>query len=197
MTEVQLANANGSEDHLWHELEDKEFRDSFVAEHVRTGLAFQIGTLREQRDWSQSTLAHRAGTKQSVISRLENPEYGRANVQTLLDLAAAFDVGLLIRFVSYEHFLDNVREVSSDSFLVPSFSDGAKHSQKAIHHRHIWDEKNTYGRRGGSVRGDSDVIRFERLGRSPESIDDDGIWINQESSGRPGSNSDDGWTARA
>ena len=35
------------------------------------------------------------------ISRLEDPNYGRYSLKTLKRLARAFDVGLLVRFVSF------------------------------------------------------------------------------------------------
>ncbi|MEO8883058.1 MAG: hypothetical protein ABI377_06570, partial [Devosia sp.] len=46
------------------------------------------------------------------ISRLESTEYGKASVQTLLDIASANDVALVVRFVSYPEFLAQTSDMS-------------------------------------------------------------------------------------
>jgi hypothetical protein len=43
---------------------------------------------------------------QARISVMENPNYKRFNVRTLQRLAAAFDVALVVRFVSFGEFVD-------------------------------------------------------------------------------------------
>src|SRR5436190_437018 len=85
------------------ELSDSEFRHAYMADQVRSMAAFQIRALREQpgRQWSQEELAAKAGTGQSVISRIENPDYGRLTIQTLIEMAVAFDVALLVQFVEW------------------------------------------------------------------------------------------------
>lgn len=89
---------------------------------VRTSIALQIRHLRENSDISQSDLAGRIGTHQSAISRLENTDYGRASVQTLLDIAVALDVALVVRFVSYDEFLGQHGDVSPASLSAETFS---------------------------------------------------------------------------
>ena len=81
-------------------------------EHVQTGISYQSRTLRAQRGWAQKKLADVMGKPQSVVSRLENPDYGKLSVSTLLEFAAAFDVALLIQFVSFPEFLRRTRDVS-------------------------------------------------------------------------------------
>ena len=121
--EAAPVNVAGFNPRLIERLQRKAFRDAYVAEHVRTGLAYQINALRQQRSWSQADLGRRAGKPQNVISRLEDPDYGRLGVQTLLEIAAAFDVALLVRFVSHEEILKWTTDVSPTALEVPSFAD--------------------------------------------------------------------------
>ena len=65
------------------------------------GLAFQLNLMREARGWTQEELARRCDMAQETISRLEDPNYGRYTLKTLKRLAKTFDVGLLVRFVSF------------------------------------------------------------------------------------------------
>jgi hypothetical protein len=54
---------------------------------------------------------------------MEDPGYGKLSVQTLLEVAATFDVALLVRFVSHSEFLQRTRDISEAAFQVPSFKD--------------------------------------------------------------------------
>jgi hypothetical protein len=106
---------------LFEKLQRKGYRHAYVAEHARTGIAFQIRAMREQREWLQKKLSQEMHKPQSVVSRLEDPDYGKANIQTLLEVAAAFDVALLIQFVSFPEFLRRTRDVSPSALMVDSF----------------------------------------------------------------------------
>lgn len=106
-----------------NDLEGKEFRDAFVADQIRTRVAMLIRALREQEDrrWSQSELGHRMGKPQSVISRLEDPDYGKLSVQTLLETAAAFGIPLWIDFPEWEDWLTLIRDVPNSKTRRSSF----------------------------------------------------------------------------
>ena len=93
-------------------LANKSYRDSYMQMTVRGGIAYQIQALRDKFGLTQAGFAERTGKQQSVISRLENTEYGKVSVQTLLDIASALDVALLIRFVSYPEFLRRTEDKS-------------------------------------------------------------------------------------
>ena len=100
----------------------KKYRDAYVAESVRTGIAYQIRTMRDQRDhMSQTALGAILGKPQSVVSRLEDPDYGKHTVQTLLEVAAAFDVALLVRFVTHEDMLRLTSDASPEALEVAGF----------------------------------------------------------------------------
>lgn len=100
-------------------------RDAYVQAEVATALAHQIRAVRLQRGWSQAELAHRMGTKQHVVSRLEDPSYGRYSLQTLFQLSRAFDAGLQVRFVSFVTMLKDTFKPEHAQRAVPSFEDEA------------------------------------------------------------------------
>lgn len=106
---------------MLRELRGKEYREGYVEGHVRGGIAHQIRALREARGWSQGELARRAGKPQSVINRLENPEYGKFSISTLLELASTFDVALMVRFVSFGEMVNRYSDLSPDALNVTSF----------------------------------------------------------------------------
>jgi transcriptional regulator with XRE-family HTH domain len=111
----------------WKKLLEKlgkpAYRRAYLAEHVRRGVAYQIRALRDQRHWNQGEFSDLLGKPQSVVSRLEDPSYGKVTLQTLLEVASAFDVALQVRFVSYSSFIQQTRNVSGAAMEVPSFKD--------------------------------------------------------------------------
>src|SRR3954470_21154687 len=80
-------------------LDDKEYRHIFMREMVTGWVVHQLRVLREQRSLTHKELGSVGGKPQSTIRRLENLEYGKWNVSTLLELAEAFDVALEVRFI--------------------------------------------------------------------------------------------------
>jgi transcriptional regulator with XRE-family HTH domain len=111
-------NSNTSElGQIARSLTDKGNRDAFVAQEIATTIPFQIRALRTARRLSQKKLGELAGMRQETVSLLENPDYGRVTIRTLLRLAAAFDVGLLVRFVPYSTVVDWT--VASERDVVP------------------------------------------------------------------------------
>lgn len=99
--------------------------------HLNKKLAFQIRALRG--DLSQAEMAKKLGIKQQVLSRLENPSYGKPSTTTLKNVAAACDVALVVEFVPFSQLIDRVsgtpyveRGVSPETFSVPSFEEEEK-----------------------------------------------------------------------
>jgi len=108
---------------LLRKLQGKRYRDAYVGSQVSTGLAYQTREIREQRGLTQEALGARINKRQNLISRLEDPDYGRYTVKTLLELASAFDVALLVKFVPYSHFLREMEDKHPGALQVPSFED--------------------------------------------------------------------------
>ena len=105
-------------------LADKEYRDLYVAEHIRAGIAFQIRAMREDRGWTQSELGQRAqGMAQETISQLEDPDYGRLTLRTLRRLASALDVALIVRFAPFSDLIDWIVNLTPQRLAPPSFDD--------------------------------------------------------------------------
>lgn len=103
-------------------LEDSAFRRAFLADYVQEILAAQIRAIREHRGLTQEQLGQTAdGMSQVQISRLENPDYSGASVNSLKRLAQAFDIGLIIRYAPFSEFVDWIVEQSPHRLVPPSF----------------------------------------------------------------------------
>lgn len=100
---------------------DVEYRHATMEAHIEQGLAWQIRVNREERGWTQSDLAHRMGTRQSAISKLEDTEGGNVQLGTLIRAAKAFDCALVVRFVPWSVLASVVNDLHPDRLYAPSF----------------------------------------------------------------------------
>jgi transcriptional regulator with XRE-family HTH domain len=112
--------------------DQKEYRDAYVAENLKSGIAFQILYNREARKWTQESLGEKTGQGQNGIARLENPFYGRFTLKTLLKIASAFDVALLVKFVPFSRFLDELKDVSPEALIAPTYEDEFNNIRREI-----------------------------------------------------------------
>ena len=69
---------------------DKAYRDAFVAEQIFSRLPLKIRSIREDQGMTQRQLGDVAGMAQTWVSKLEDPNYGKLTVATLLKVASAF-----------------------------------------------------------------------------------------------------------
>jgi transcriptional regulator with XRE-family HTH domain len=150
-------------------LRKKKYREAFVRSQINIGIPFQVRALREKRPWNQKQLAEAAGMLQPRISAIERPGGSKLNLETLLRLAAAFDVGLIVRFASFSEMVRWADEFSPDSFEVPSFADDMKKNEtsqadrvNALHS--FWDSQARIGIES-TVQASG---RKQELGRYPE-----------------------------
>jgi transcriptional regulator with XRE-family HTH domain len=99
-----------------------DYREAFVEEKIRTGLAVQIKTIREKREgMTQTAFAKKLGKSQSWVSRLEDPTEPIPTVPTLLRIASTFDIGLQVKFVAFADLIDDVTTISPGTLDVPEF----------------------------------------------------------------------------
>jgi transcriptional regulator with XRE-family HTH domain len=156
-------------DQIIDSLRDKEAREAFVQAHIETGVAFQIKTNRDARKWSQGDLGARAGMKQSAISRLENPRDSLPNLSTLERIAAAMDVALIVRFVSFGELFDWGESLGDRDLFVESFAeDTSLFSASLVDGDTLIGEMRTFSggqsmqRIGDNIHRSPDVIDFEQ-----------------------------------
>jgi hypothetical protein len=98
---------------LVEKFRDKSYRDSYVASHTRRFLAHQMRKFRGEM--SQSQFADLIAKKQTVVSRLENPRYGKWTLQTLFDVASKLNVAVIVRFVDIPTFIKLSEDLSESA----------------------------------------------------------------------------------
>ena len=83
--------------HIERHLKDKEFKIYFDKAEAKRRIAQEIAALRNARHLTQTELAEEVGTRQQVISRLENPADTRMPSFEFLDrIAKAFNKRLVV-----------------------------------------------------------------------------------------------------
>jgi transcriptional regulator with XRE-family HTH domain len=108
---------------LMDKFKSKKFRDIFAADTVARRIAHRIRSIREEREQSQSDVAAELKTSQSVVSRFENPTYGKYSYKALQAIAKVFDVVLWVDFITHAEFLRRIK--AEDAWApVPKY-DGA------------------------------------------------------------------------
>lgn len=122
---------------------EKAYREALAVEHVNTTLAIQIRQLREQRYGKQAALAQRLGKHQETISQWENPDYGRYSLTSLKKLAAAFDVALLVKFISFNELAKDMVNLSPARLCPSSFNDELAEAIAEMQHQRLVADKLT------------------------------------------------------
>jgi transcriptional regulator with XRE-family HTH domain len=109
----------------------KEYRDAFVSAFLKRYIPFQIRTIRKNRDISQQQLAKASKVTQGVISRAEDSDYGNLTLNTVLRIAAGYDLAFIGKFVRFSEFLKVAENMSEQEFDLPSFLEECEQEAKA------------------------------------------------------------------
>jgi hypothetical protein len=88
---------------LAQKMHHKGYRDGYVVAHTRQVLAKQMREFRGTMP--QTEFAELLDKRQTVVSRLENPNYSGWTLGTLLEIASKLDVAVFVRFVDFPTFL--------------------------------------------------------------------------------------------
>lgn len=114
---------------------DIEHRQAYVAASVEQGIAWQIKLNRELRGLSQSELAELIHSKQSAISRMEDPTYGCHSLKKLLDIARVFDCALSVKLISYSELAVESQRLSEfHQYALPFDLESEKFCGKELEH---------------------------------------------------------------
>ncbi len=97
---------------------DDKFRISYIRAKLNVNLPAQIRALRKNQNMTQALLAEEADMKQSRISAMERPGAVGFNMDTLIRLAAALKVALVVKFIPFSELLKWENEFSQDTFKV-------------------------------------------------------------------------------
>jgi transcriptional regulator with XRE-family HTH domain len=111
---------------------DPEYRHAYMEAAIDQGIAWQIRVNREERGWTQAEFAERIGSRQSAVSRLEDPEAGGTRLSTLKKVARALDCALIVRFAPYSELARASADLAPDRLYASSFGD--EFSQESISH---------------------------------------------------------------
>lgn len=103
------------------EWSEEEYREAYMLASIEQGVAWQIRVNREGRDLSQTQLAQLIGTRQSSISRWEDPEYGNHTIPTLVKLANAFKCALSVKFIPYSQLAIESEDLSPRALFAAPF----------------------------------------------------------------------------
>ena len=101
---------------LLGKMADEKYRHSYIGSHNRQILAKQMRLFRG--DATQSEFGAKLGKPQTIVSRLENPNYPGWSLSTIFEVAQKLDVAVFVRFVDFPTFLTYTRDMS-DSALRP------------------------------------------------------------------------------
>jgi transcriptional regulator with XRE-family HTH domain len=107
--------------------ESDSSRIAYIKAKLSVLIPSQIKALRLKSGMQrQDDLAAAADMKQSRISAIETPGAVNFNLETLVRLASAFKVGLIVKFVPFSEMLRWEKDFSQDEFNVLKIDDDSE-----------------------------------------------------------------------
>ena len=141
---------------IWKKLgKSKRYREQFVADHAKRAIPHQARAIMKARGWSQQGLAKNADLSQGVVSRAVDPSYGNLTLNTIIRIAAGFDVAFIGRFVPFSELARWYRDLPRQDFDIPRFD--VEDAARAAHDEAVADSnvvEITEGGEGGFEGGD-------------------------------------------
>jgi transcriptional regulator with XRE-family HTH domain len=136
ITEATLALATDtlSSDLLWEKLEDKDYRESFVAAQLSHGIPHQIRELMDEQGLTQPKLAELGHISQATVSRAIDPQYASLSTKSIVGIAAGLDVAFIGEFVSFSRLIewfDKLPEWERKSVLTFADDDAKRKREKS------------------------------------------------------------------
>ena len=110
----------------WH---DKEYRDAIVQAGIEQDIAWQIRTNRQARNLTQAQFAKMLGTRQPAVQRMEDPEYGKHSLATLVKVASVFDCALQVRLLPFSEFATISENLTPAAQYAAPFTQEYPHEQ--------------------------------------------------------------------
>lgn len=108
----------------WKKLsKSKKYREEFVAAQVKRGIPFQIRTLMKALKLTQEELALRANLSQGVVSRAADLNNGNLTLNTVIRVAAGFDLAFVGKFVPFSELDKWFTDLSEESVRVKTFTE--------------------------------------------------------------------------
>lgn len=99
-------------------IKSRESREAYIRAKLNVLLPAQIKGLRLHWPMTQKELGQVAQMKQSRISAMERPGAVKFNLETLVRLASAFKVGMVVKFVPFSEMLRWENDFVQDAFDV-------------------------------------------------------------------------------
>jgi transcriptional regulator with XRE-family HTH domain len=114
------------------DLRDEEYRHAYADEQLNLSIGTQIKVIREAQDMKQVELAHKVGTQQAGISRLESANYSGWSIAVLRRLAKAFDLRLRVSFEEFGTLWNEVENFNRGSLERRQFRDDPEFSDTTV-----------------------------------------------------------------